>query len=259
MTQEEEKIASAEAGSATAGAGDGGKAANQGNETTDSKNYDELERKFGEQGRELGEHREFIKNIQPLLQKLDASPELVKAVMEDKLDSKLVSAILEGKVKVEEAQQVVEAQKQVEKEMGKEAFKNASPAEIEKQILDKVLSAATAAVDERFKTLAEQEEFEDQVNEFISKTPDFEEYAAAISVWLNEHPDQDDIQIAYDAVKGKALADKLGKGTQEEINEAAKAAAANAGGGNAPSAGKLNAEQDPWDKLVAPRSNPNNF
>lgn len=258
---EETKSASAEAGSAAAGPAAGAAAGEPKVTATpdNSKNYEELEKKFGEQGKELGEHRTFIKNIEPLLNKLDTQPELIQAIMDGKIDQKLVTAVLEGKVKIEEAQQVAAAHEQVKQEMGKKAFEGADAAEIEKRILDQALKAAGDVVEQRFKNLEEQKQFEDTVVEFINTTPDFPEYADKISVWLNEHPDQDDVEVAYHAVKGLVLSEKVGKDAEKATSEAAKAAAANAGGGSAPSSGQVDTGGDIWDKLVSKRGNPNSL
>ncbi len=256
---EEKKATSADAGSAATvpdATGSTGKTA----DTSDpAKNYEELEKKFGEQGNELGEYRKFIESITPLLSKLDAQPEVIQAIMDDKIDQKLVGALLEGKVKIEEAQQVAAAHEEVKKEMGVPAFNKADAAEIEKRILDKASEIAQQTVEQRFKNADEQKEFEDSVTSFISNTTDFPEYADKIAVWLNEHPDQDDIEVAYHAVKGIVLAEKVSKETQKTAGEAAKDVAANAGGGNAPSSGTVQPNVDPWDSLVSKRSNPNNL
>lgn len=255
---EETKPTSAEAGSVATVPAESGKAGETEKTTTsNSQNYEELEKKLGKQGEELGEYRKFIDNVTPLLQRLDANPDLIKAIMDGKMDQKFVSALLEGKVKIEEAQQVVEAHEQVKQEMGDKAFKNADPAEIERKILEKASEMVTGAIEQKFKTIEEQRNFEDKVDDFIADTTDFAEYADKISTWLSEHPEQDDIEVAYHAVKGLVLSEKLGKEADKNNGEAAKTAAANAGGGNAPSSGKVNSSDDIWDKLVASKGNPN--
>jgi hypothetical protein len=260
---DETKPVSAEAGSA-ATVPDAGKSGETAKVPDNAKNYDELEKKFGEQGNELGttrkaleEHQKFVENIRPLLDKLDNQPQLIQAILDDKIDQKLVSALLEGKVKIEDAEQIVQAQEQIKQEMGNKAFGEANPAEIEKRILDKVVATVNQTVEQRFKSVDEQKEFEDHVTEFINNTPDFPEYADKITVWLNEHPDQDDIEVAYSAVKGLVLSEKMSKDTQKTAGEIAKEVAANAGGGNAPSSGTVQTSTDPWDRLVSPKSNPN--
>ena len=80
--------------------------------------YEEAEKKIGEQGKELGDYRGFFNEINPLLEKLQEQPELVQAILDDKLTSELAEAALAGKVKVEEATEVVGAHKDVKKDMG---------------------------------------------------------------------------------------------------------------------------------------------
>lgn len=221
-----------------------------------AQNYAELEKKLGEQGKELGEYRDFVKNLTPLLNKLDAQPELVQAIINDKIDSKLTSAILEGKVKIEEAQQISQAHQAVKQEMGKQAYSQASPEEIERRVLEKAASLLDERLEKRFSDADEQKEFEDKVNSFITHTPDFADYADKIAVWLDEHPDQDDIEVAYQAVKGKSLLDKNAAATQKTAGEQAKGVAANAAGGETTTTGQ-SGQPDIWDQLVAKRSDPN--
>ena len=101
--------------------------------------------------------------------------------------------------------------------------------------------------------LKELKEFEDNVTTFISNTDDFKEYADDIQQWLEQHTDIDDIETAYWAVKGQ----KLAAGQSSAQGEGAKRIAQNAGGGAAPAAGEIPAKIDPWDQLVAPRTDPN--
>lgn len=264
---EDNKGASAEAGSATGapatGAGQAqatgtGAAGDKGaTGTGESQNYQELEKKLGEQGRELGEYRDFIKGITPLLNKLDDNPEFAKAIAEGKVDSKLMGAILEGKVKIEEAQQVAAAHEQVKQEMGNKAYGQASPEEITRLVTETVSKSLNEQLEQKFKDAEESQNFAEGVNAFISNTPDFPEFADKISAWLTEHPDQSDIETAYLAVKGKAALEAAAAQTGKDQGEAAKNIAANAGGGNAPASGKVTNQVDPWDQLVAPRGNPN--
>ncbi|MCK9369579.1 hypothetical protein M0R04_06700 [Candidatus Dojkabacteria bacterium] len=257
---EEIKIPSAVAGSGSTGPAEGGQTGKPVSTTDNSKNYEELEKKLGEQGNELGEYRTFIEKITPLLNKLETSPDLVKAIMDGKIDQKLISAVLDGKVKIEEAQQVAEAHDEVKKEMGKEAFDKANIAEIEKRIVEKVTNTVNQTVEQHFRSDNEQKEFENHVTTFIANTKDFPDYADRISTWLNDHPDQDDIEVAYHAVKGIVLAEAQAKANQVNTGDAAKDVAANAGGVNAPSAGAVvTPSVDPWDQLVSRKSNPNSL
>lgn len=223
-----------------------------------AKNYEELEKKLGEQGKELGDTREFIKNITPLLTKLDTQPELIQAIMDGKIDSKLVVAALEGKVKIEEAQQVAQAHEQVKQAMGQAAYTQANPEEIEKKIFEKLAGVVEEKIDKRFKDADEQQSFEESVTSFIATTKDFPEYADKVNLWLNEHPNQDDIEVAYNAVKGIVLSEKFAKDAEKNLGEAAKNIAANAGGGASGSTGAAGGKSA-WDQLVAPKANPNNL
>jgi len=270
MNEENSQVASAQAGSATSGpatseagqpqvAGTGIQSSDQGvtGGNKGSQNYEELEKKFGEQGKELGEYRDFVKNLTPLLSKLEENPQFAQAIAEGKVDSTLMKAVLEGKVKIEEAQQVVQAHEQVKQDMGVKAYAQASPAEIEKRVKEDLSKTLSEHIDKRFKDAEESKEFEENVQMFINNTPDFPEFADKISDWLKEHPDQDDIEVAYFAVKGKLTTEQAKEQATKNAGEEAKNVAANAGGGSVPSSGKANTSQDVWEQLVSPRSNPN--
>lgn len=253
--------AQAGAGQAASSAAGGGQItpqqANPG--ASPSEDYKALEKKLGEQGQELGEYREFFQKVHPLLSKLDSNKELVQAVMDDKLDAKLVTAILGGKVKIEEAQQVADAHQQVKKEMGAQDYKAATPEEIIQKVLEKALPEIEGKVEQRFKNADEMREFEATVQDFISKTPDFPQYADKINAWLDENPDQDNIAVAYFAVKGIEAQQKSSKDSDVAVSEAAKQAALNAGGGATPSGGKIEPKKNMADELIGNRSNPNSF
>lgn len=251
-------VPAAGAGQTDNSAAAGAQAGQQG-QVNPAQNYAELEKKLGEQGTELGQYRDFIKQVTPILTKIDANPELIQAIMDDKLDTKLVSAILAGKVKVEEAQQVAAAHEQVKTEMGNQAYQNANPADIEKAILDKIVPQVTSQIEQKFKTADEIKEFEASVQSFISNTPDFADFSDKISVWLSEHPDQDDIEVAYAAVKGIELSKKFAAEGDVAAAEAAKQAALNAAGGQTPSGGQVNPQRNPIDDLIGGPSNPNSF
>lgn len=223
-----------------------------------AKDYTALETKLGEQGNELGQYREFFKNVSPLLTKLDSQPELIQAILDDKIDPKLVTAVLAGKVKIEEAQQVADAHQQVKKEMGKE-YQQADPAEIERRVLEKATELVDGKIDEKFKSADQMREFEGNVQTFISNTPDFPQFANKISDWLDKHPDQDDIEVAYNAVKGIELSKDNAKKTDAQIAEEAKQAALNASGAPAPSGGKITPKKSAADELIGNTSNPNSF
>lgn len=208
---------------------------------------------------ELEEHKKFVAGITPLLSKLDANPELVKAVLADKIDQKLATALLDGKVKVEEAQQIAEAHAQVKQDLGKEAYEKIDPNQLNQMIATKAAQIASETVEQKLKEFQDEQEWDKETTAFIANTPDFNDYAEGINKWLNEHRDISDMKIAYWAVKGQALDAAAAKQKQQEAGEAAKEIAANAGGGSAPNSGKAPEARSMWDQLVAPKSNPNNL
>jgi len=230
--------------------------------TVPESDYKELETKLGTQGNELGELREFYDKISPMLDKLDSQPDLVKAIMNDKISSELVESVLEGKVSTKEAETVSEAHKKVKKELGKSDYAKASPEDIEKLVADKVEEGIGKAKKEFDKGLSSVKEdrdadkFEGQLTSFIEKTPDFADYAEGVQKWFDENPSQYDIKVAYDVVKGRALAAKAEKDDQEADGEAAKDAAGNAGPGGSTKAGVISDEKV-IDSLIASKSNPN--
>ncbi len=221
--------------------------------------YEAAEKKLGEQGMELGEARKFFKDAAPLLEKLNESPEIVQAIIDGKIDDKLAQAVLDGKVKIEDATSVAKAQEEVKKDLGKKEYNSLSSAEIEKLISDKVESIVnekTRHLEGKFNEGDEKREFITDVDNFIKNTKDFPEYADAIKDWLDENPNQYDIQLAYNFVKGKAYAEKYSKEEEIRTAEEAKKIAANAGGGNS-RGGFVGKEKDLVDQLIAGKSSPN--
>ena len=224
--------------------------------------YEEAEKKLGAQGRELGEFRTFFKEVSPLLDKLQEQPELVEAIMDGKVDSSLAQAVLENKVKIEDATTITKAHDEVKKDLGAKKYDNMSPEAIEKMITDKVsavtekLKTTQADLKKDIKMSEDRRKFEGGVEEFIGKTTDFAEYAEGVTKWLGDHPDVYDVETAYYAVKGKALAAE--KATEDETAkaEAAKQIAANAAGG-ASQGTQLIEGVDAADTLIAGSSNPN--
>ncbi|MFA6385941.1 MAG: hypothetical protein WCW29_04320 [Candidatus Paceibacterota bacterium] len=225
--------------------------------------YEEAVKKISEQGTELGETRNFFKEIQPLLDKLQEQPTLVEAIMEGKVNSSLAEAVLEGKVTIGDATKVAEAHEQVKVELGQKKYKDATPEEIEARILERL----TPVVEEKFKKAAEEmksssalererKDFEEGVAGFVKNTPDFAEYAEGVNKWLDDHPTQYDIEIAYDAVKGKVLATKMKEGFDLEKAEEEKRLAGNAGGGMS-QGGKVIRDENIVDQLIASGPNPN--
>jgi len=230
-------------------------------ETVEKKQYEELESKLGIQGKELGEFRDFFKSISPLLDKLDQQPELVQAIIDGKIDGELAKSVLEGKVSIKEAEIVSEANKEVKEEVGEKKYKELDPSTIEKMVSDKAKEIVSGIEKKMKDGLGEIEDlraFENGVTDFINSTKDFPEYAEGIKKWFDENPDQDNIKIAYNAVKGEVLAKKLEEEDDKNAGEAAKNVAADAGGG-ASQGSTVVKDKNVIDELIAGQSNPNVF
>ncbi len=202
--------------------------------------------------KELGDFKQFFEDISPLLEKLNASPDLVQAIVSDKINDEFAKAALAGKLTVEEAQTATAAVKAVEKELGTQAFNTASPEEISKLVEEKV-----SALESRLTEKDEMKQFESYTSQFISNTPDFKDYSEAISEWLDEH-DVTDVKVAYYAVKGELSEKKAKEMADSDASEYAKNVMMTAGGGNVP-ANAIVGGQPLIDTLIAPRTNPNRF
>lgn len=220
--------------------------------------YEELEKKLGEQGNELGGYKKFFQNVEPLLTKLDAQPELVQAIMSGKIDAKLASAALEGKVSIGDAQIVNQAHSQIKDELGKEQYKNMDSAEIEKLVVQKASEIAQGIVTTKLSERDTLDEFKQKTVDFVQSTPDFDKFADDIKTWLEENPDQDDVKVAYFAVKGQKYDEAIRSGNTELIKEAAKELALNAAGGGS-YGGNMPDAKSIVDSLIADNSNPNNL
>ena len=223
--------------------------------------YEELESKLGEQGNELGSYREFYNQIAPILDKLDSQPDLVKAIMDDKLDSSLAKAALEGKIGIKEAQVVNKAHEEVKKDLGTKQYNAMSPEDIQQLVAAEVAKSVKPVaenIDNRLEDAEKLRTYENSINEFINSTPDFPDYADKISKWFNAHPEQDNISIAYDAVKGKVLQEQAVKNMSRSDAEMAKEMALNAGGGAGMGSGEIH-DPNMIDRLVGNISNPNSF
>jgi hypothetical protein len=211
--------------------------------------YKELESKFGAQGQELGEYRTFVNQITPLLEKLDANPDLVRAIVDGKIDESLVKAVLEGKVSQEDAQVVTQASQQVANEVGNKNMSNMTPDQIEA-----LINAKANEIRQEMEQKAELQSFEQRTQAFIESTPDFVEYAEEIDKWLDTH-NIADIEVAYYAVKGQMSSSQAQKAAEEAAAERQKEMILNAGGGTgfattAPDGTPL------IDKLVGGPANP---
>lgn len=230
---------------------------NTGSPKIDQEQFENLEKLVGSQGQELGEYRQFFKDVAPLLEKLDSNPDLVKAIIDGKIDSTFAQAALEGKIKIDEAEAITEANKEVKKEIGKKAYEAASVDEIAKLVEEKV-SKVKDEFSKNLKDLEETRSFESKVNEFIANTPDFQDYAKEIDQWIDEN-NIPDVEVAYYAVKGIAAVRDAKKSAEEAQGEYAKDIALNATGGNSRVTYSGPAAGDVADSLIAGRSNPNIF
>jgi len=219
-----------------------------------SKENEELNRKLGVQGQELGDYREFVRNISPVLDKLDEQPELIQAIVDGKIDSELAKAVMEGKVQVGEATQVSDAHDKVKKDMGDKKYEKASPEDIEQRISSE-LDKHKKEIDKKFAESEELGEFRKGVEGFIANTPDFAEYADQVTEFLEKRPNIDDIEVAYNAVKGLDLQKKSADEQAKQAGNNAKDLAANAGGG-ASQGGQL-VDGDMVDDLIASKADPN--
>lgn len=211
--------------------------------------YRELESRAEEMGSQLGEYQQFFENITPLLEKLDESPELVQAIIDEKVDGQLAAAVLEGRVDIRDAAVVSQASQEVRKAVGAKKMEAMSEEDITRLVEDKA-NEIRRELEEK----SDLQSFEERTQKFIDSTPDFIEYAPEIDEWLDTH-DVADIEVAYYAVKGQ-LTEKAAKEAAEEARvEANHAAVANASGGGVytrdhPESAKL------IDELVAGPSNP---
>lgn len=223
--------------------------------------YTEAEKKISEQGEELGKNRKFLKEISPLLDKLRDRPEIIEAIVDGKIDATLAQAALDGKINISDANEVNQAHKEIKKDLGKKEYEKTSSEEIEKMVADKVestLTEKTKKLEGMITKSDSRREYEDKVNVFIKNTSDYGKYAKDINTWLEEHPDQYDISIAYEAVKGREVISAASKEEEIKAAEAAKELAGNASGGSS-QGGKVSEDKDLADQLIAGKGNPNNF
>jgi hypothetical protein len=223
--------------------------------------YEDLEKKLGEQGEEVGKLRGFFNEISPLLDKLNGQDELVDAILNDKFDPKTVQAILKGELNAQDASAVTKAHEEVKKDLGVKKYDRLAPDEVEKLVEERLTVRLSELKSDIRKDLVDHEEkqdFESNVEKFISSTSDFSDYSDKISQWLDAHPDVYDIETAYLAVKGKALIEESNKKNQELLGENAKNLAGNAGGGSS-QGGTLPEEKNIADSLIGKLSNPNIF
>jgi hypothetical protein len=227
----------------------------------DKAQYEELEKKLGTQGEELGEFRSFIKDITPLMEKLEGKDEIVQAILDDKITPELAKAVSDGKVSIDDATKVAEAHKEVKKDLGKKEYEKTNPEEIEKLVsekVDKIVDEKVTILDKKISDSDNRRDFEEDVKEFVKTTPDFEEYSDQIADFFKENPKQHDIRVAYNAVKGEVLSAKQIKDEETLAAEKAKELAGNAGGGTSQGATIIQ-EKDKVDELIGNNADPNAF
>lgn len=244
--------ASVPAGSPTNGSDTGA-----GKSTVTPEQYANLESALGKQGQELGEYRQFFADVAPLLDKLDKSPELVQAIIDGKIDAELVKAASEGKISYKEAVDITKAHTEIKEALGAKKYEASSPEDIAK-LVDEKVSAIRTEIQGTMKDAEEIRSFETNVNDFISRTPDFPEYAQAIDQWLDSH-DITDIEVAYYAVKGQVSERDAKKLAGAEKAEYEKNVALNAGGGGSRVTYSGDKGAEVIDSLIAGRTNPNIF
>lgn len=230
----------------------------QGEPQTDYKElYEELEKKLGEQGRELGEYRTFFDGVSPLLDKLDKSPGLVKAIIDGFVDEKLAQAAADQRITISDAKIITQAHTQVERDLGKQGYAQATPDQIIKLVEEKV-QTSKAELEGKMKDMEDARFFEETVNDFIERTPDFARYAGEVEKWLDKHEEITDIEIAYHAVKGELSSKDNAVAMELADAENAKRIAMNAGGGRG-DVSSIPEGVEMIDQLISGRSNPNVF
>lgn len=230
------------------------------------KQFSELENKLGTQGQEVGELRSFIRSIEPVLDQLEQSPEFLQALMDGKIDSSMVEAVLQGKVNPDDAQTVTEAHKKVKDDMGKKAYAKATPEEIEtkvqnelkkqEEVFEKKLQETKESIEASLRNENSLRDFQDEITDFIKNTEDYPQYAEGVYEWLDKHPNVDDIETAYNAVKAAAIVKAAEEESKKTRVDMAKEIAANAGGGSSQNANIIN-DTDVVDNLISGTSNPN--
>lgn len=211
--------------------------------------YKELESRFGSQGNELGEYRTFFENITPLLEKLEANPELARAIVDGKIDQSLVQSVLSGAVTPTDAQAVTQASQAIADEVGKTKLDSMTPAQVEALVAQK-----TNEIRAELEQKAELASFESRTTQFIESTPDFIEYAEEIDKWLDNH-NIADIEVAYWAVKGQMSTSAAQRAAEEAEAERQKDNMLNAAGGSGYGTTRSD-DPDLIDKLVGGSANP---
>jgi len=207
---------------------------------------------FEEVMKERDELQKFFNGATPLLEKLNASPDLVQAILADKVNDEFAKAALAGTLSTKDAEIATAAAVAVEKQIGTKAFNAADPDELSRLMEEKV-----SALESKLAEKDDQRQFESYTNQFISETSDFTKYSQAIADWLDDH-DVTDIRVAYYAVKGELSEKQAKEAADAEASNIAKDFMITQGGGGIHSNATINS-QPLIDSLVANRSNPNRF
>lgn len=261
----EEKKVSAEAGSTNGSANDanagkpGDASNNEGKQETVSKQqYDELFSKMGEHTEELGNLRkiaEEYESITPFLEKVNQNEPLIKAILDDKLsDPNLIKAIVEGTVSITDAKKIEKANEKVKEELGKKEYEKSTPEQISKMIEEKLEEklSATKELEKKISSMEEErilEKYEMRTQKFIDSHKDFAEYATDINKYMEDNNILD-VNVAYDAVVGKKLQEKMAVDAESRAKEEAKEMASNMGGGGS-MRGKTISDKKLVDELIA--------
>ena len=207
---------------------------------------------FAEVMKERDDYKKFFTDATPLLEKLNASPELVQAVMADKISDEFAKAALAGQLSIKDAEIATAATAAVEKQLGTKAFNAANPDELSRLVEEKV-----SALESKLAEQDDKRQFESYTNQFISDTSDFANYSAAIAEWLDEH-DVTDVKVAYYAVKGELSEKQAKEAADADASNTAKDFMRTQGGGSI-SANQIIGGQPFIDSLIANRTNPNRF
>lgn len=203
---------------------------NQGQQNWEQQ-YKELQSKFGVLGEENGKWRSFFNDTKPLLDKLAENDNaLANAIIDGKITPELATAVIEGKVTLDMANLVKEASDQVRNDLGKD-YADKTPKEVEKLIEERV-SKISQNFDEKLTDLTKKQEFDNKFKYFIQNTPDLDDYIEDVDAYLDEHPEIKDIQVAYEAVKGRRLSKLSSEDKEKFMTEWSKELAMNAAGGS---------------------------
>lgn len=218
-------------------------------ETVPKSVYEQLESKIGAQGNELGQYKKFFADITPLLDKLEAAPELVQAIVDGKVTGELAKAVLEGKVQIGDASIVAQAASVVQDNPGNQGKTS--------QEIERLIENKAQELRKEFEEKTELQTFEQTTQKFIESTVDFPEYADEIGKWLDSH-DVTDIRVAYYAVKGELSENAAKKAAEAASGDRARDVVMNAAGGNSPAQYSRN-NPALVDMLISGRPNPNNI